>query len=107
MTQRPTNLQTTWHSPTIPETNASRRTFPKGFTLWNLVVQLSQSYETVLKCHIDILNAVLKGDGNEEAIAELVAKQLELAERSQAMIADVQEILEEHRHEIASLPVKQ
>jgi hypothetical protein len=50
---------------------------------------------------------MLKGGGNQETTAKLVAKQLELAQQSQTMIADVQKILEDHRVEIAGLPVKQ
>jgi hypothetical protein len=90
-----------------PENKGFPADLSEGFTLWNLVIQLSQSYETVHRCHIGILDAMLKGDGNQEAKAKLVAKNLELAQHSQTMIADVHKILEDHRMEIAGLPVKQ
>lgn len=89
-----------------PENKGFPADLSEGFTLWNLVIQLSQSYETVHRCHTGILDAMLKGDGSHEAVARLVAKQLELAQHARTMIADVQKILEDHRVEIAALPVK-
>jgi hypothetical protein len=94
----------------MPFTNhPDNKPFPadlsEGFSLWSVIVTISEAQQKMREGHelvIDSMLGKLKGDN----VPALVAKQWELIEKSQEIIADCEKILENHRDEIAALSVK-
>jgi hypothetical protein len=74
--------------------------------LWNVVVSISQAHQTVREGHeaiIDMMPGKLESVDNATA---LIAKRWELILAAMEVAADGERILEDHRDEIASLPIK-
>ncbi|QIE30190.1 hypothetical protein [Caballeronia sp. SBC2] len=74
----------------------------EGFSLWNVIVTMSEAQEKIREGHdlvIDSMLGKLKGDN----VPALVAKQWELIAKCQDIVVDCEKILEDHRDEIAAL----
>jgi hypothetical protein len=61
-----------------PQNKGFPEDLSQDFTLWNVVVQMAQSYETALRCYTSTLDLLLSANG-QEPLPELFAKRPELA----------------------------
>ena len=77
----------------------------EGFSLWSVIVTISEAQQKIRKGHelvIDSMLGKLKGDN----VPALVLKQWELIAKCQEVVTDCEKILEDHRDEIAAVPLK-
>ncbi|MFM0378458.1 hypothetical protein PQQ72_15735 [Paraburkholderia strydomiana] len=78
----------------------------QGFSLWNVVVSISQAHETIREGHEAIIDMMLgKLESLDNALA-LIAKQWELILGAMQVAADGERILEDYRDEIAALAIR-
>jgi hypothetical protein len=88
-----------------PDNKPSPANVSEGFSLWNVIVTMSEAQQKIREGHdlvIDSMLGKLKGDN----VPALVAKQWELIAKCQDIVVDCEKILEDHRDEIATIQLK-
>jgi hypothetical protein len=77
----------------------------EGFSLWSVIVTISQAQQKVREGH-EFVNDSMLGKLKGDNVPALVLKQWELIGKCQEVIADCEKILEDHRDKIAAIPLK-
>ncbi|MFL9906809.1 hypothetical protein [Paraburkholderia sp. RL17-337-BIB-A] len=78
----------------------------EGVTLWNVVVAVAEAHQSVREGHEAIIDMMLGKLEDPEKAPALIAQRWRIIHTAQEIIADGEKILEDHRDEIATLPVK-